>query len=141
MSTHVADTAQASVLVVDDEVRQLTALCDTLEDTGYKTAGFRFARHDRRGFFVRDNGPRSLGLRRCLIHFSACTPPQDFPGTGIRLATVHRMIRNHGGDIRPKVRAAWALRFTSHCQSRHGSQEISRTPGRFTRLGASGLSL
>jgi PAS domain S-box-containing protein len=36
---------QASVLVVDDEARQLAALCDTLEDTGYKATGFTSARH------------------------------------------------------------------------------------------------
>jgi PleD family two-component response regulator len=35
----------ASVLVVDDEARQLAALCDTLEDTGYKATGFTSARH------------------------------------------------------------------------------------------------
>ena len=44
MSARIADTVLASVLVVDDEVRQLTALCDTLEDAGYKTTGFSSAR-------------------------------------------------------------------------------------------------
>lgn len=44
MSTRTAGTVQASVLVVDDEVRQLAALCDTLEDAGYKTTGFTAAR-------------------------------------------------------------------------------------------------
>lgn len=43
MSTQTAATIQASVLVVDDEARQLAALCDTLEDTGYKTTGFTSA--------------------------------------------------------------------------------------------------
>lgn len=45
MSAQTAATPQASVLVVDDEVRQLAALCDTLEDAGYKTTGFTSAKH------------------------------------------------------------------------------------------------
>lgn len=44
MSTQTAATIQPSVLVVDDEARQLAALCDTLEDTGYRTTGFTSAR-------------------------------------------------------------------------------------------------
>jgi signal transduction histidine kinase len=44
VSTQTTGTVQASVLVVDDEVRQLGALCDTLEDAGYKTTGFTSAR-------------------------------------------------------------------------------------------------
>ena len=43
MSMQAAERMQASVLVVDDEARQLAALCDTLEDTGYKTTGFTSA--------------------------------------------------------------------------------------------------
>lgn len=44
MSAQTAGTPHASVLVVDDEVRQLAALCDTLEDAGYKTTGFTSAK-------------------------------------------------------------------------------------------------
>jgi PleD family two-component response regulator len=45
VSMQTAVKMHASVLVVDDEARQLAALCDTLEDTGYKATGFTSARH------------------------------------------------------------------------------------------------
>jgi two-component system sensor histidine kinase/response regulator len=35
-----ADISSARILVVDDEVRQMTALCDTLRDQGYDVTGF-----------------------------------------------------------------------------------------------------
>ncbi len=35
-----ADLLQPRILIVDDEVRQMTALCDTLRDYGYEVVGF-----------------------------------------------------------------------------------------------------
>src|SRR5712671_6944090 len=39
-----ADTQIARILIVDDELAQMNALCDTLRDEGYSTDGFTSAR-------------------------------------------------------------------------------------------------
>ena len=37
-------TPLAKLLIVDDEAAQMKALCNTLEDEGYATTGFTFAK-------------------------------------------------------------------------------------------------
>jgi len=63
---------------------------------------FGKGRRDEKPFYyIRDNGagfdPR--GLTRLFQPFQRLHPISEFPGTGIGLATVQRIIQKHGGEV------------------------------------------
>jgi signal transduction histidine kinase len=72
--------------------------------SAHETARIEFGstfQNDRLVYFVRDDGagfdPRSAD--RLFQPFQRLHPTAEFPGNGIGLATVQRIVRRHGGEI------------------------------------------
>jgi PAS domain S-box-containing protein len=66
------------------------------------------------GFFVRDNGVGFEMARAAKIFapFQRLHALDDFPGTGIGLATVARIVRKHGGKVSASARPGEGAVFT-----------------------------
>jgi two-component system NtrC family sensor kinase len=97
-------------LLVDADSRLLRVVLDNLIGNAWKftskTAQARIeldveARADERVYFVRDNGAgfNMTSSGKLFGPFQRLHKDTDFPGTGIGLATVRRIVERHGGRV------------------------------------------
>jgi signal transduction histidine kinase len=105
-----AEFVVAEGLVVDGDPELLTAVLQNLLDNAWKfTAKAERARIElgvgvregERAFYVRDNG---VGFDMSYVEklfspFQRLHAVTDFPGTGVGLATVKRIVARHGGEV------------------------------------------
>lgn len=106
------DPAECVVIDLDPQVevqgdrRLLTIAIENLLSNAVKFTSLRVDPHvvvgERSGtFFVRDNGVgfEQEHATRLFMAFERLHSPSEFPGNGIGLATVKRIIDRHGGQI------------------------------------------
>lgn len=76
----------------------------------FGSTGFDGARE----FFVRDNGAGFPADRaaQLFLPFKRLHHEREFPGVGIGLATVRRIVQKHGGDVRAEGTIGQGARFT-----------------------------
>jgi hypothetical protein len=109
--TRAVDWTIANGVAADGDPGLLRVVLDNLLSNAWKYTGkverprieFGASREaDPQEYFVRDNGAgfdtREAG-GRLFRAFQRFHPEQEFPGTGIGLATVHRIVHRHGGRI------------------------------------------
>ena len=110
-------------LVVQGDEHLLRILLDNLLGNAWKftsrTPGARIelgsrATAGRREFFVRDNGAGfdPSCAKKLFVAFQRLHTAKEFPGTGIGLAIVLRIVRRHGGEIRGEGRPGAGAAFT-----------------------------
>jgi light-regulated signal transduction histidine kinase (bacteriophytochrome) len=97
-------------LVVNGDAQLLRAMLENLLGNAWKfTSKHETARielgvtefNDKLSYFVRDDGVGfDMAYASKLFHaFQSLHSQTEFPGTGIGLATVRRIINRHGGSI------------------------------------------
>jgi two-component system, NtrC family, sensor kinase len=99
----------ADGLVAEGDVRLITIAFENLLGNAWKYSGQREGARievgvhagEPRSFFVRDNGAGfdMAYADKLFGMFQRLHAKSEFEGTGIGLATVHRVIRRHGGKI------------------------------------------
>jgi hypothetical protein len=106
-------------LTVQGDPVLLRSVLENLLGNAWKYASRRdvtrieFGRADSGEFFVRDNGA-GFDMRfagKLFGAFQRLHGATEFPGTGIGLASVRRIIRRHGGDIRAEAAVNEGARF------------------------------
>ena len=100
----------ADVGTAEGDARLLRVLLDNLIRNAWKYTSRRdagrieFGMEKNNGnliYFVKDDGVGfdSKSAERLFQPFQRMHSPEDFPGNGIGLATVHRIVRRHGGEV------------------------------------------
>ena len=86
-------------IVLENLLENSWKFTSSCEDARIELAGDE--RDGRRGFAVRDNGAGfdMAGADRLFAPFQRLHGDAEFPGLGVGLATVQRIIRRHGGTI------------------------------------------
>jgi PAS domain S-box-containing protein len=100
-------------LVATADVRLARTLLENLIGNAWKFTGMtaspriEIGTSDGRAFFVRDNGVGFdlLQAGKLFTPFERLHSEDEFPGTGIGLATVQRIVHRHGGKIWVLARA------------------------------------
>jgi light-regulated signal transduction histidine kinase (bacteriophytochrome) len=108
-----AEPQRAIEVQVDDgmvataDVRLVRTLLENLIGNAWKFTGktasprIEIGSTDERTFYVRDNGAGFdlVHAGKLFSPFERLHPDEEFPGTGIGLTTVQRIVHRHGGKI------------------------------------------
>jgi len=103
----VVDVAIASGLRATADARLVRTLLENLIGNAWKFTGksaaprIEIGSSDGRTFYIRDNGAGFdlVTAGKLFSPFERLHSADDFPGTGIGLATVQRIVHRHGGQI------------------------------------------